>query len=209
MRLCRPARSCAGGRVPRRLVSTSTVVGGGAADEVFAGDEVDAGLTADRGVDLREERCRNLHVTDAAHVDGGEESGDVAEDAATERARIAIGAGGGRVAGRGIRRCSCACAIRLGRKRMVGDSLKLARKGFKTRAQISGEVMTKGRKGLSLLSCFRRGLRVRRRLAPMITLYFAEGVLTEMTGTVSIVSYLLSVLREERATTHLLRTENG
>src|SRR5580704_18161750 len=77
------------------------------------------------------------------------------------------------------------CDSPLGRKRMVGDSLKLARKGFDQRAQISGEVMTKGRKGFSLLSFFRCGFRVRRRLAPMVTLYFAEGVLTEMTGTVS------------------------
>src|SRR5882757_1143113 len=77
------------------------------------------------------------------------------------------------------------CDSPLSRKRMVGDSLKLARKGFDQRAQISGEVMTKGRKGLSLLSFLRRGWRVRRRLAPMVTLYFAEGVLTGMTGTVS------------------------
>ena len=67
---------------------------------------------------------------------------------------------------------------------MVGDSLKLARNGFDQRAQMSGEVTTKGRKGLSRLSFLRRGLRVGRRLAPMVTLYFAEGVLTGMTGTV-------------------------
>ena len=41
----------------------------------------------------------------------------------------------------------------------------------------------------------------------MVTLYFAEGVLTGMTGTVSIVrcQLSLSVLREEPGTTHLLR----
>src|SRR6059058_3184926 len=76
------------------------------------------------------------------------------------------------------------CDSPLGRKRIVGDSLKLARNGFDQRAQMSGEVMTKGRKGLSRLSFFRRGLRVGRRLAPMVTLYVAEGVLTGMTGTV-------------------------
>src|ERR1700716_3354817 len=72
------------------------------------------------------------------------------------------------------------CDSPLGRKRIVGDSLKLARNGFDQRAQISGEVMTKGRKGLSLLSFLKRGLRVGRRLAPMVTMYFAEGVLTGM-----------------------------
>src|SRR6202051_1745753 len=76
------------------------------------------------------------------------------------------------------------CDSPLGRKRIVGDSLKLARKGLDQRAQISGEVRMKGRKGLSRLSLRRRGWRVRRRLAPMVTLYFAEGVLTGMTGTV-------------------------
>src|SRR6267154_2393846 len=76
------------------------------------------------------------------------------------------------------------CDSPLGRKRTAGDSLKELRKGFDQRAQMSGEVTTKGRKGLSLLSFLRRGWRVRRRLAPMVTLYFAEGVLTGMTGTV-------------------------
>src|SRR3954447_20192805 len=76
------------------------------------------------------------------------------------------------------------CDSPLGRKRIVGNSLKLARKGFDQRAQISGEVTTKGRNGLSRLSFFRRGLRFGRRLAPMVTLYVAEGVLTGMTGTV-------------------------
>src|SRR5260370_6247978 len=83
------------------------------------------------------------------------------------------------------------CDSPLGRKRTVGGSLKLARKGFDQRAQMSGEVMTKGRKDLSLLSLLRRGWRVRRRSAPMVTLYFAEGVLTGMMATV-----LLSYRRE-------------
>ena len=52
--------------------------------EVFAGGEVDAGLAADGGVDLREGGGGDLDVADAAHVDGGEEAGHVAEDAAAE-----------------------------------------------------------------------------------------------------------------------------
>jgi hypothetical protein len=55
-----------------------------AADEIFSGGEVHAGFSADGGVDLREKSGWDLHVADAAHVDGGEKAGDVAEDAATE-----------------------------------------------------------------------------------------------------------------------------
>src|SRR5258707_10005872 len=66
------------------------------------------------------------------------------------------------------------CDSPLGRKRIVGDSLKLARKGFDQRAHISGAVMTKGRKRLSLLSFLRSGLRVRGRVEPMVTSYLAE-----------------------------------
>jgi len=44
-----------------------------------------------------------------------------------------------------------------GWKRTVGGSLKDARKGFDQRAQMLGEVMTKGRKGLAGLSLRRRG----------------------------------------------------
>src|SRR5277367_3132555 len=68
-----------------------------AADEIFSGEEVDAGLSADGGVDLREERRRYLDVADAAHVDGGEEAGHVSKDATTEgeEERIAVGASRG------------------------------------------------------------------------------------------------------------------
>ena len=68
-----------------------------AADEIFSGGEIDAGLAADGGVDLGEECCGDLHVADAAHVDGGEEAGDVADDAATEGDEdgVAVGSGAG------------------------------------------------------------------------------------------------------------------
>ena len=55
-----------------------------AADEVFSGEEIDAGFAADGGVDLGEEGGGDLDVADAAHVDGCEEAGDVADDASTE-----------------------------------------------------------------------------------------------------------------------------
>ena len=48
-----------------------------------------------------------------------------------------------------------------------------------------GEVTMKGRKGLPGLSLLKRGKRVRRRPGAMVTSYFAEGVLTGMTGTSS------------------------
>jgi hypothetical protein len=67
-----------------------------AADEIFSCCEVDAGFAADGGVDLREQCGGDLHVADAAHVDGGEEAGDIADDAATEgeEESVAVGSGG-------------------------------------------------------------------------------------------------------------------
>src|SRR5580658_3579816 len=62
------------------------------------------------------------------------------------------------------------CDSPLGRKRTVGDSLKEARKGFDQSAQMLGEVMTKGRNGLSGLSFLRREWRVLRRFEAMVTL---------------------------------------
>ena len=75
-----------------------------AADEIFSGCEVDAGFSADGGVDLREESGGDLHVADAAHVDGGEEACDVADDAATEgeEERVAVGSCGGELLGEGF-----------------------------------------------------------------------------------------------------------
>ena len=82
----RPARSSRGGSVASvssvgehatRLVER--------ADHVLAARVVDAGLAADRGVDLREQRGRHLHEVDAALVAGGGEAGHVADHAAAER----------------------------------------------------------------------------------------------------------------------------
>ena len=55
------------------------------ADQVLAGRDVDAGLAADRRVDLRHQRGRHLHEVDAAQVRRRGEAGDVADDAATQR----------------------------------------------------------------------------------------------------------------------------
>jgi len=67
-----------------------------AANEVFAFGKIDAGLAADRRVDLGEEGCGDLQVADAAHEDGGNEAADVTDDAAAEcdeeRSAIAAGA---------------------------------------------------------------------------------------------------------------------
>ena len=85
MTSARPARDSRGGsvracrcrRARRRLVER--------ADHVLAARMIDAGLAADRRVDLREQRRRHLHEIDAALVAGGGESGDVADHAAAER----------------------------------------------------------------------------------------------------------------------------
>ena len=46
---------------------------------------VDAGLAADRGIDLRQQRGRHLHEIHAAPHDAGGKAGEVADDAAAER----------------------------------------------------------------------------------------------------------------------------
>ena len=81
-----PARYSRSGRVSSTAGSISTASGWmEAADQVLAADEVHAGLAADRGVHLRQQRGRNLHDRDAAHEDRREESGHVVDDAAAER----------------------------------------------------------------------------------------------------------------------------
>ena len=62
------------------------------ADQVLAGGMVHAGLAADRGVDLREQRGRQLDEIDTALVAGGGEPGHVADHAPAERgdARVAV-----------------------------------------------------------------------------------------------------------------------
>ena len=54
------------------------------ADQVLALPGVDAGLAADRGVDLGQQRGRHLHDADAAPQDAGGEAGQVADHAAAE-----------------------------------------------------------------------------------------------------------------------------
>ena len=67
-----------------------------AADEVLAFGEIDARLAADRGVNLGQEGCGDLYVTDAPHEDGSDKAADVANDATAEgdqeRAAVPTGA---------------------------------------------------------------------------------------------------------------------
>ena len=53
-------------------------------DEILACGEVRSGFATNGGVDLSEERGGNLNNRDAPHVDGGEETAKVVDDAATE-----------------------------------------------------------------------------------------------------------------------------
>jgi hypothetical protein len=64
------------------------------ADHVLAERMVDAGLAADRGIDLRKQRRRNLDERNAALVDRRGEASEIADDAAAERdqERPALGA---------------------------------------------------------------------------------------------------------------------
>jgi hypothetical protein len=67
------------------------------ADEVLAVPRVDAGLAADGGIDLREQRGRYLHMKRrTAARDTGGKAGEIADDAAAERHDrvVALDAGG-------------------------------------------------------------------------------------------------------------------
>ena len=55
-----------------------------AADQVLADRQVDAGLAADGGVHLRQQRGGDLQHRNAAHEDGGQKSAHVGDDAAAE-----------------------------------------------------------------------------------------------------------------------------
>ena len=61
-------------------------------DQVLALWMIDAGLATDRRIDLRKQRCRYLDEGDAAHVAGGRETRDVANDTPAQRdhGRVAI-----------------------------------------------------------------------------------------------------------------------
>ena len=55
------------------------------ADQVLAVRRIDAGLAADRGIDLRQQRGRHLHEIDAAPHDRRGKAGEIADHAAAER----------------------------------------------------------------------------------------------------------------------------
>ena len=69
-------------------------------DEIFAFGKIDAGFAADGRVNLCQKRGGNLNETNAAHVDSGQKSADIADDAAAEgdEQRAAIGTGGSKLA---------------------------------------------------------------------------------------------------------------
>ena len=55
------------------------------ADQVLALRRVDSGLAADGGIDLRQERRRDLHEAHAAPQDACREAGKIADHAAAKR----------------------------------------------------------------------------------------------------------------------------
>src|SRR3954471_384216 len=78
------AQLALGKRIERREVGNhgARLVEG--TDHVFAAWVIDRGLAADRRVDLREQRGRDLQQRHAALVDGGGKAGEVAHDPAAE-----------------------------------------------------------------------------------------------------------------------------
>ena len=79
------------------------------ADEIFVWADVDGGLAADAGVDHREDGGGDIAPGEAAHVDGGDEGGDVLDDASADgdEMGLAIGAAAAKlfdVGGGGVER---------------------------------------------------------------------------------------------------------
>ena len=60
------------------------------ADQVLAACVVDAGLAADRGIHLRQQRGRNLHEINSALVNGRNKPGQIADHAAAQRDQQAV-----------------------------------------------------------------------------------------------------------------------
>ena len=80
-----PSRSAGGGSVCSALTSQKTATGSAKTPARFLpAGKIHAGLTADRRVDHRDQRRRDVRVGDAAHVGCGRESEDVARDAAAD-----------------------------------------------------------------------------------------------------------------------------
>ncbi len=55
------------------------------ADQIFSRPVIHAGLAADAGIDLGEQRRGDLHAGNAAEIAGGGKAGDVADDPAAQR----------------------------------------------------------------------------------------------------------------------------
>lgn len=74
------------------------------ADEIFAFGEIDAGFAADGAIDLGEKSGGDMDESDAAEVSGGDEAGDIADNATAEgdEERVAVGAGANEAAGDGF-----------------------------------------------------------------------------------------------------------
>ena len=63
------------------------------ADQVLAAHVIDAGLAADRRIDLRQQRRRHLHEPDPAHEDRRGKPGHVAHDTSAQRDHEALAVG--------------------------------------------------------------------------------------------------------------------
>ena len=70
-----------------------------AADKIFSCEQIYACFAADRGIDLRKKRCRNLHITNASHVDCCKKSCNIADNSAAkgEKKTVAVCACGGQL----------------------------------------------------------------------------------------------------------------
>ena len=102
-----------------RLVKTS--------DQIFAARQIDARLSADSGVDLREERRGHLNDWKSTHKDSGKETSHVIDDAAAKGDDYAgtIRAGVNHALGQGFESCQSLVRFAAGKEKdAVGDAFQ-------------------------------------------------------------------------------------
>ena len=155
--------------------------------EVFALGQIHAHLAAHARIHLRKESRRHLHIGNPAHEHRGHKSAHVAHNAAAKgnQQRSAIAASANHLPRQPLHALHRLVCSPGGRNSATGGSHRNDRRNFSLhRAQISGEVTTKIRRGSRFTTRSIRGASVSSNPLPAITSYFAEGVSTRIVCTV-------------------------
>ena len=102
------------------------------ADQVLPFRQIHAGLAADGAIDLSDERGRHVHQSDAAKIAGGNESGDVADDASarSHEQRAAVGARANQLPAEALHAWRCSWRVSRSSKMIVRRRPDAAQSAF-------------------------------------------------------------------------------